>query len=102
MNESKHKELVDMNWGKLTPEFSKENEIIHVFNHFLSTAESVERTIRFIVSRIQWYNLYLKNDFVHTVIIDDIGPNVSDKTYEHIRNDLKDYVVNLKFTSKEQ
>ena len=102
MNELKVKELTNMDWGKFTPEFSKENEMVHVFNHFISTPEAAQRTIQFIVNRIKWCNTYFRNEFLHTVVIDDVGQSVSDETREHVRNEIKDYVASFKFASERE
>lgn len=67
-----------MNWGSITPDFSKDNELVHVFNHLISTKESLDRTIEFIIGKIIWCNLYLKQRFSHIVIIDDVGQSVTD------------------------
>ena len=40
MTELNLKGISDMDWGSFTPEFSKENEMVHVFNHFISTNEA--------------------------------------------------------------
>ena len=100
MNELKVKELTNMDWGKFTPEFSKGNEMVHVFNHFISTPEAAQRTIQFIVNRTKWCNTYFRNEFLHTVVIDDVGQSVSDETREYIRNEIKDCVASFKFASE--
>ena len=100
MNELKVKELTNMDWGNFTPEFSKGNEMVHVFNHFISTPETAQRTIQFIVNRIKWCNTYFRNEFLHTVVIDDVGQSVSDETREYIRNEIKDCVASFKFASE--
>ena len=102
MNELNIKELTNMDWGSFTPEFSKENEMVHVFNHFISTPETVERTIKFIVNRIKWCNAYFNNKFVHTVVIDDVGQDISNEVREYIRNAIKDYVISFRFASEEK
>ena len=102
MKEFNLKGLSDMDWGSFTPEFSKENEMVHVFNHFISTDEAVERTILFIINRIKWCNTYLHNEFNHTVVIDDLGQNITDKTREHIRDAIKDYTTSFRFASEEK
>ncbi|MGN0171888.1 MAG: hypothetical protein ACI39E_03775 [Acutalibacteraceae bacterium] len=101
MNELKCKEIAALNWGSFTPEFSKDNKFIHVFNHCLSNTETVQRTIRFIIGRIQWCNMYFNNQFVHAVVIDDVGQNISNETRENIRNAIEKYVISLKFSSEE-
>ena len=100
MNELKRKEVAGFNWGSFTPEFSKDNKFVHVFNHCLSNAEAVQRTIQFIIGRIQWCNMYFDNQFVHAVVIDDVGLNISNETRENIRNAIEKYVISLQFTSE--
>lgn len=102
MNELKLKEIADLNWGSFTPELSKENKLVHVFNHCLSTSETVKRTIQFIIGRIQWCNIYFNNKFVHAVVIDDVGQNISNETRENIKNSVEKYVISLRFTSEEK
>ncbi len=102
MNELKLKELTDMDWGSFTPEFSKENEMVHVFNHFISTYEAAQRTIQFIIHRIKWCNTYFHNEFVHIVVIDDVGQNIPDETREYIRDAIKDYATSFRFASEEK
>ncbi len=102
MNELKIKELTSMDWGSFTPEFSRGNEIVHVFNHCISTPEAVEYTIQFAVNRIKWCNAYFNNVFCHTVIIDDIGQMISYETREYIRNVIKHYATSFHFVSEEK
>ena len=100
MNEQQVKELLSMDWGEFTPEFSRGNEMVHVLNHCIATPEDVRRTVQFIVSRIQWCNTYLRNEFLHTVVIDDVGQRVSDETRELIRNEIKDHAASVTFASE--
>ena len=68
--------LSRMDWGTVTPEFSNEwiRSLVHVFNHDLQNAASIERAIRFAAGRINWYNTYLKHSFLHhQIVFDDIG-----------------------------
>ena len=102
MNELKLKEIADLNWGSFTPELSKENKLVQVFNHCLSTSETVKRTIQFIIGRIQWCNIYFNNKFAHVVVIDDVGQNISNETRENIKNSVEKYVISLRFTSEEK
>lgn len=102
MSEENVKELANMDWGSFTPEFSRENEMVHVFNHFISEPEAVDRTIKFIVSRIKWCNAYFNNKFVHIVVVDDVGQNISNEVREYIRTAIKDYVISFRFASEEK
>ena len=102
MNELKLKEIADLNWGSFTPELSKDNNLVHDFNHCLSTSETVKRTIQFIIGRKQWCNIYFNNKFVHAVVIDDVGQNISNETRENIKNSVEKYVISLRFTSEEK
>lgn len=101
MDEAKCKELTAMDWGQVTPEFSRGYELVHVFNHQLTAPEAVERTLRFIRNRLYWCNTYLDDRFTHTVVLDDVGQTVSDRTREQIRQALADCAATVRFVSEE-
>ena len=101
MDRLKIQELTNMNWGSFTPEFSRGNEMVHVFNHDLSSPEAVVLTLQFITNRIRWCRTYVSPASVHIVVIDDVGQNVSDGTREYLRNCLKHYANELRFASEE-
>lgn len=96
-------EVRQMDWGAVTPEFSNEQtrSLVHVFNHELQDGASVERSLRFAVGRIRWYNAYLGNAFGrHEVVFDDRGQDIGADTRQYIRQKLKPYAKKITFMSE--
>lgn len=50
-----------LEWGQVTPEGANAdlNEFYYVYNHDLSSAEKIDRTIRFILGKLNYYDLHL-------------------------------------------
>ena len=95
--------LSRMDWGPVTPEFSNEQtwSLVHVFNHDLQNAASIERAVRFTAGRIHWYNAYLKNAFPHhKIVFDDEGQNIHANTRQYIRRKLNPLADEITFCSE--
>lgn len=67
-----------LDWGTVTPESTNldKNVFTYVFNHRLSSPEEVDRTVRFIVGRLLFYEKHLPANPKHSVKIDARGQNV--------------------------
>lgn len=91
--------LMKMDWGYFTPEFylEKDKRMVHVFNHSLATDEEVDRTIRFISGRLEWL---LGAELKHTVVIDDMGRNISKEGRQKIKAVLSRYADTVIFDSE--
>ena len=85
--------MEQLNWGQVTPEFTldKTNESFHgyVYNHDLSSMEKVERTIRFIVGRLNYYDRHLPPNPFHEIRIDIRGQNIDNSICGYIVNGVK-------------
>lgn len=94
--------IADMDWGFFTPEFAdgNTNTIIHVFNHNLKGNQNIDRTLKFIIGRINWSNKYLRCKFNHKIVLDDIGQHLTDDEKKIIINSLNKYSKSIEFTSE--
>jgi hypothetical protein len=83
--------MYDLDWGVVTPEASNinENEYTYVFNHKLSTPAEVDRTIRFVVGRLRFYDKHLPNNPRHLVKIDARGQEIDQNTAELIAQTIR-------------
>ena len=72
----------ELDWGAVTPESSNlaKNMFTYVFNHKLSSPAEVDRTIRFIVGRLLFYDKHLPGNPIHIVKVDARGQNIDDAT----------------------
>jgi hypothetical protein len=95
--------MSSLDWGNVTPEAADltRNEFIYVYNHDLSSAEKVDRTIRFIVGRLIYYDAHLPKDPRHLIKIDMRGQNITDMTCDHIERSLKSKYERADFVSIE-
>lgn len=84
-----------LDWGHVTPESANlnTNTFVFIYNHNLSSMEKVDRTIRFIIGRLFYYDKHLPNDPIHKVKIDIRGQQIENKTCDFIQKELK-----LKYT----
>ena len=96
------KSVSKMDWGLATLEFHNDitNAIVHVFNHWLQDPQSVDRAVRFAIGRIDWYNNYFMQSFIHEVVFDDVGQKVEKSTQEYISKRLMAYAKDVVFSSK--
>ena len=80
-----------LDWGQATPEAAnlETNEFVYVYNHDLTSSEKVNRTIRFILGRLNYYDDHLPKDPRHLIKIDARGQQVSDTTFDFIEEELK-------------
>lgn len=80
-----------LDWGKVTPEFTLDgkDEYIYVYNHDLSDEEKIERTMRFIIGRLNYYDEHLPPNPKHFIHIDVRGQQISDEMCENISDALQ-------------
>jgi hypothetical protein len=63
-----------IDWGQVTPEAAdSDRDFYYVYNHDISSIEKAERTVRFIVGRLNYYNLHLPQNPNHIIKIDIRG-----------------------------
>ncbi|WP_412465485.1 hypothetical protein [Pedobacter sp. KLB.chiD] len=76
-----------INWGKATPEGAnvKDNEFFYVYNHDLTSIEKIDRTIRFVLGRLKYYDQHLPANPKHIIKFDLRGQNISDETCHYIK-----------------
>ena len=81
----------ELDWGAVTPESADldKNVFIYIFNHQLSTPAEVDRTIRFIVGRLLFYDKHLPPNPTHDIKIDARGQNVDQNTVGHINRSIR-------------
>jgi hypothetical protein len=80
-----------LDWGQITPEGAnlENNEFYYVFNHDLTSEEKVDRTIRFIVGRLNYYDLHLPAGPKHVIKIDIRGQSIEGSTCDFILERIK-------------
>jgi len=80
-----------LDWGQVTPEGANTdiNEFYYVYNHDLSSEEKIDRTIRFIVGRLNYYDIHLPPNPKHVVKLDVRGQEISDFTRDSIIREVK-------------
>ncbi len=78
-------------WGQVTPEGSNlnTNTFVYIYNHDLTSLEKVDRTVRFIIGRLLYYDNHLPKDAFHIVKIDIRGQQIKNETCDLIHNELK-------------
>ena len=80
-----------IDWGQITPEGTdtNTNTFVYVYNHDLSSIEKVDRTIRFILGRLIYYDNHLPKDSNHRIKIDIRGQQINRETCDFIFHELK-------------
>ena len=80
-----------LDWGQVTPESANlnTNTFVYVYNHDLTSLEKVERTIRFIIGRLFYYDNHLPKDPIHKIKIDIRGQQIESKICDIIHQELK-------------
>ena len=99
MTQTELKALTDLDWGGLSVEFVRGNELMHIFNHDAANRKNLSRSICFIKSRIAWCDACAPNQFRHTVIIDDTDHSMSDAARRQVESELAGENVTLRFAS---
>jgi hypothetical protein len=76
-----------LDWGHITPESFNfiTNTYTHIYNHDLTSDEKVDRTIRFIIGRLNYYDSHLPKGSAHSIKIDARGQQISDLVYDQIK-----------------
>ncbi len=80
-----------LDWGQVTPESANlnTNTFVYVYNHDLTSMEKVDRTIRFIIGRLFYYDNHLPKDPIHKIKFDIRGQQIENKTCDIIHQELK-------------
>jgi hypothetical protein len=80
----------NLDWGHVTPEgYNRQtNVVLHVFGHDLSSLEKIDRTVRFIVGRVIYYELHVPAGATHFIKIDARGQDISEATATDISNEI--------------
>ena len=75
-----------LDWGHITPESFNTitNVCTHVYNHDLSSSEKADRTFRFILGRLSYYDLHLPENSTHSIVIDIRGQAIDDLACERL------------------
>ena len=84
------KKIMTLDWGQITPEGAniKTNEFLYIYNHDLSSIDKVDRTVRYIVGRLHYYDKHLPINPRHQIKIDIRGQEIDDVTCELIRQEI--------------
>jgi hypothetical protein len=87
--------MLNLDWGVVTPEASNEqnNEFTYVHNHDLTTADKVDRSIRFLIGRLNFYAIHLPENGFHHVKMDIRGQQITDLTCAKIEQLIKEKYV---------
>jgi hypothetical protein len=58
-----------LDWGNVSPEAAdvEKKEFYYIYNHDLSTGEKVERSLRFIIGKLNQYDKHLASNPVHII-----------------------------------
>lgn len=80
-----------LDWGQVTPEAAEldRNEFLYVFNHDVTSDDKLDRTVRFIVGRLQHYDDHLPKNPIHNVKIDIHGQDISAENCTLLISQLK-------------
>lgn len=80
--------MTEHNWGAITPELAdlSNNTFVYVYNHDLTSNAKIDRTIRFILGRLLYYDIHLLEYHKHKIILDIRGQLVNDQTVDFITN----------------
>jgi len=83
--------MQELDWGQVTPEGVdlNTNTFVYVYNHDLTSKEKVDRTIRFIIGRLLYYDNHLPKDPIHKIKLDIRGQQIGNETCDIIHKDLK-------------
>ena len=88
-----------LDWGQITPESVNLTTRVctHVYNHDLTTLDKVDRSIRFILGRILYFDLHLPPNIAHSVKIDIRGQNINEEFEELVKYELRNKYPNPLF-----
>jgi len=80
-----------LDWGIVTPESANlnTNTFAYVYNHDLSSSEKIDRTIRFIVCKLLYYDNHLPKDPINKVKIDIRGQQIGEESCGIILRGIK-------------
>lgn len=82
--------MYNLDWGGVTPEATNiiTNECLYIYNHTLKTAVDVDRTIRFVVGRLRFYDVQLPPSARHRVKIDARGQGITEETVNLLKTSI--------------
>ena len=80
-----------LDWGQITPEGAdlSINTFVYVYNHDLTSSERVDRTIRFIVGRLLYYDGHLPKSPIHKLKFDVRGQQLTNEIFDFICHEIK-------------
>lgn len=80
-----------LDWGQVTPEAANtdRNEFVYIYNHDVSSSQNIDRTIRFIIGRLNYYDTQLPKDCKHLIKIDVRGQQINDTACAQIKNEIR-------------
>lgn len=90
-----------LDWGPATAEFQNDDakSAVHMFNHDLTTAERVDRAIRFAQARLAWCGKKMAG-FAQEVWYDEREQQVVAGARDAIKASLKAHASGLMFMSE--
>jgi len=82
--------MTETNWGNASPEGVnvQNNEFFYVYNHNLTSIEKINRTIRFIIGRLNYYDQHLPANPRHIIKFDLRGQNISNEACNYIKHSI--------------
>jgi len=82
--------MTEHNWGVITPEVADlgNNTFVYVYNHDLTSNVKIDRTIRFIVGRLLYYDIHLPEYHKNKIILDIRGQLIKDQTVDFITKEI--------------
>jgi hypothetical protein len=84
-------------WGPITPDGIKDNVAYHIVAHDVGTPNGIERTIRFVSARVNWFERHLPSSVRQGVLVDDRGQELPPHARERLRNGLPSRLAFVKF-----
>ena len=92
---------LSLEWGAATAEFQNDEarSAVHIFNHDLTTAERVERAIRFARARLAWCARKMPG-FSQEIWFDEREQKIAPESRSRIKGDLGTQVAGLMFMSE--
>lgn len=93
--------MYNLDWGAVTPEATNiiTNEFLYIYNHTLRTGADIDRTIRFVVGRLRFYDVHLPPSATHRVKIDARGQEIPESTVNLLKNRISQLYDNPRLLS---
>lgn len=82
--------MTEHNWGAITPELAdlSNNTFVYVYNHDMTSIAKIDRTIRFILGRVFFYDKQLPKDSSHKLVLDVRGQNIGEEICHMITQEI--------------